>query len=59
MTSTQADFARAIRAAQQCKAGAVEVRQDGTFLVHLSPLISAPEVLPPEVIPTPRPKVVL
>jgi hypothetical protein len=34
---TQADVARAIRAAQQCGAGAVEIKPDGTILVPVSP----------------------
>lgn len=33
---TQADVARTIRAAKQVGAGMVEVRPDGTMLVHLS-----------------------
>jgi hypothetical protein len=33
---TQADVARTIRAAKQAGAGVVEVRPDGTMLVHLS-----------------------
>jgi hypothetical protein len=33
---TQADVARVIRAAKKELAGAVEVRPDGTILVHLS-----------------------
>lgn len=33
---TQADVARVIRAAKKEDAGAVEVRPDGTILVHLS-----------------------
>jgi hypothetical protein len=32
---TQADVARTIRAAKQAGAGVVEVRPDGTILVHL------------------------
>jgi hypothetical protein len=34
--TTQADIARAIRAAQQCGAGAVEIK-DGTIRIVLSP----------------------
>jgi hypothetical protein len=34
---TQADVARAIRAAQQTGAGGVEVRPDGSIFIHLSP----------------------
>ena len=34
---TQADVARVIRAAQQCGAGAVEIKPDGTIRVALSP----------------------
>lgn len=34
---TQADVARAIRAAKQAGAGAVEVRPDGTIIIVLSP----------------------
>ncbi|MBB3934888.1 hypothetical protein [Aureimonas phyllosphaerae] len=33
---TQADIARTIRAAKQAGAAAVEVRPDGTVLVHLT-----------------------
>jgi hypothetical protein len=36
---TQADVARAIRAAKQAGAGGVEIRRDGTILVHLTPPI--------------------
>lgn len=36
---TQADIARAIRAAKQAGAGAVEVRRDGSLMIH----IQAPE----------------
>lgn len=35
---TQADVARAIRAAKQTGAGAVEVLKDGTIRINLSPL---------------------
>jgi hypothetical protein len=34
---TQADVARAIRAAQQCGAGSVEIRPDGTIRVVICP----------------------
>jgi hypothetical protein len=34
---TQADIARAIRAAQQTGAGPVEIKPDGTISVNLSP----------------------
>lgn len=34
---TQSDIARAIRAARQAGAAAVDVRPDGTVRVHLSP----------------------
>jgi hypothetical protein len=34
---TQADVARAIRAAQQCGAGAVEIKPDGTIRIAPSP----------------------
>lgn len=34
---TQADVARAIRAAQQTGAGGVQVKPDGTILIVLSP----------------------
>jgi hypothetical protein len=44
---TQADVARAIRAAQQCGAGAAEIKPDGTIRVEVSPLITAG---PPEAI---------
>ena len=33
---TQADVARAIRAAQQCSAGAVEIKPDGTIRVVIA-----------------------
>jgi len=36
---TQADVARAIRAAKQAGAGKVEVRPDGTIFFHLTPLM--------------------
>jgi hypothetical protein len=38
---TQADAARSIRAAKQAGASHVEIKPDGTILVHLSPLIPA------------------
>ncbi|MCK1322095.1 hypothetical protein IVA94_14585 [Bradyrhizobium sp. 156] len=34
---TQADVARAIRAAQQCGAGTVKIMQDGTILIEPQP----------------------
>jgi hypothetical protein len=34
---TQADVARAIRAAQQCGAGPVEIKPDGTIRIMPSP----------------------
>lgn len=34
---TQADVARAIRAAKQAGAGGVELRPDGTMMIHLDP----------------------
>jgi hypothetical protein len=46
-TITQADVARAIRAAKQAGADAVEVRRDGTIVVRLN----APPITPEE--PTP------
>jgi hypothetical protein len=36
---TQADVARAIRAAKQAGAGGVELRPDGTMLIYLDPQI--------------------
>jgi hypothetical protein len=58
---TQADVARAIRAAQQCGAGMVQIRPDGTIYVMTGPpvLTTEPstETQPPAVEP-PR-KVVL
>lgn len=38
---TQADVARAIRAAMQAGASAVEIRPDGSILVSLMPLPAA------------------
>lgn len=35
---TQADVARAIRAAQQCGAGAVKVLPDGTIMIEPQPI---------------------
>ncbi len=35
-TITQADVARAIRAAKQAGAAEVEIRRDGTMIVHLT-----------------------
>lgn len=45
---TQADVARAIRAAQQTGAGPVEIKRDGTICVSLSPqvTVSGPESPP-------------
>ena len=56
---TQADAARAIRAAQQCRAGIVEIKPDGTIWVKVSPETTSqvPEYRPPPV--EPRRKVVL
>ena len=53
-TITQADVARAIRAARQAGANAIEVRPDGTIVV----LLRAPSIVPePE--NDPKPAVVL
>ncbi len=41
-TITQADVARCIRAARSAGAGLVEVRPDGTMLIHMSGVIIAP-----------------
>jgi hypothetical protein len=43
--TTQADVARAIRAAQQCGAGVVEIKPDGTIrvVVEKSIPVQAPE----------------
>ncbi len=49
-TITQADVARTIRAARQAGADTVEVRPDGTIIVHLSPH-SAPTIAPEELAP--------
>jgi len=38
---TQAEIRRAVRGAKQAGAGCVEVRPDGTILVHLSPPTAA------------------
>ena len=47
---TQADVARAVRAAKQSGADHVEVRPDGTILIKLSPdnLTHRPAALEPE-----------
>jgi hypothetical protein len=34
---TQADIARALRAAQRCSAGAVRILRDGTILINPQP----------------------
>lgn len=34
---TQADVARSIRAAKQAGAGTVEVRPDGSIVIHIAP----------------------
>ncbi len=36
--TTQADIARAIRAAQQCSAGRVRIEPDGTILIEPQPI---------------------
>jgi hypothetical protein len=56
---TQADVARAIRAAKQAGAGSVEIKPDGTILVLVSPKIAseAKKEEPPQV--EPKKKVVL
>jgi hypothetical protein len=41
---TQADVARCVRAARQAGAGMVEVRPDGTVLIHISAPAGAPLV---------------
>lgn len=56
---TQADVARAIRAAKQCGAGAVEIKPDGTILVLLSPPIAVTTVQNQEPVTKPKAKVVL
>lgn len=38
---SQADIARTIRAAKQAGAGTVEIRPDGTMLVHMEALTSS------------------
>jgi hypothetical protein len=52
---TQADVARAIRAAQQCDAGKVRIEPDGTISIDPQPakkkLAHENEVAPREVIP--------
>jgi hypothetical protein len=45
-TITQADIARAIRAAKQAGAEGVEVRPDGTIIVLLKGPLIAPEAEP-------------
>ncbi len=45
---TQADIARAIRAAQQTGAGRVMVQRDGTIVVESSPTSTGPEPEPVE-----------
>jgi hypothetical protein len=50
---TQADVARAIRAAKQAGAARVEVRPDGTIVVHISGPPLAPDLdddLPPVIL---------
>ncbi len=59
---TEADAARAIKAAKRCGAASVEIKPDGSILVHLSPQTTADApaespVKPPPV--EPKPKVVL
>jgi hypothetical protein len=44
---TQADIARAIRAAQQCEAGAVEVKPDGTIRIAITPEFAVHPTQPP------------
>lgn len=43
---TQAEVARAIRAARQAGAHAVEIKRDGSIIVQLAPL--SPQITPPE-----------
>jgi hypothetical protein len=62
--TTQADIARAIRAAQQYGAGIVEIKPDGTIYVRVSPQVTAEipknETRPGEPLPVePKRKVVL
>lgn len=38
---TQADVARCIRAARSAGAGTVELRPDGTLVIHLAPIAGA------------------
>jgi hypothetical protein len=48
---TQADVARAIRAAKQAGAGDVVIQPDGTIIVRTAPnpaLVAAPELAPEE-----------
>jgi hypothetical protein len=54
-TFTQADVARAIRAAMQAGAQAVEVRPDGTIVV----LLKTPPVAPDEVPASPTREIIL
>lgn len=54
---TQADVARAIRAAMQTGAGGVEVRPDGSIFIHLSPQSTA--AAPPAQVDQEAPEVLL
>jgi hypothetical protein len=54
-TVTQADVARAVRAAQQAGAVSVEVKPGGAIVIHLSP--QSPQVTEAEV--EPRKEIVL
>jgi hypothetical protein len=50
---TQADVARAIRAAKQAGAATIEVRPDGTIIVHIAAPPIAPDLdddLPPVIL---------
>jgi hypothetical protein len=56
---TQADVARAIRAAQQCGAGAVDIKPDGTIRVLIDPESTNQPTDAPEASVEPDTKVVL
>jgi hypothetical protein len=51
---TQSDVARAIRAAKQAGAGAVELKQDGSIFIHVA---AAPPVVPEQ--PSPVDDIIL
>lgn len=56
---SQTDYVRAIRAAQQCGAGAVDFMIDGTIRIHMSPVAISQADLADEGVVAAPPRIVV